>query len=57
MTQDELFEHMREWNAFVRRHNANIFDVMLKMLTIHLKMKNSTPFFQMSHYSSDWKFQ
>ena len=30
MTQDELFEHMREWNAFVRRHNANIFDVMFK---------------------------
>ena len=30
MTQGELFEHMREWDTFVRRHNANIFDVMFK---------------------------
>lgn len=30
MTHDELFEHMREWRAFVRRHNANVFDVMFK---------------------------
>ena len=30
MTHDELFEHMREWRGFVRRHNANIFDVMFK---------------------------
>ena len=37
MTQDELFEHMREWNAFVRRHNANIFDVMFKDVDYSLK--------------------
>lgn len=37
MTQEELFEHMREWNAFVRRHNANIFDVMFKDVDYSLK--------------------
>ena len=26
----EIYRHMAEWNAFVRRHNANIFDVMFK---------------------------
>ena len=37
MTQEELFEHMREWKAFVRRHNANIFDVMFKDVDYSLK--------------------
>ena len=37
MTQEELFEHMREWKAFVRRHNANIFDVMFKDVDDSLK--------------------
>jgi len=37
MTQEELFEHMREWNAFARRHNANIFDVMFKDVDSSLK--------------------
>lgn len=37
MRQDVLFEHMREWNAFVRRHNANIFDVMFKDVDYSLK--------------------
>jgi hypothetical protein len=26
----EIYEQMAEWNAFVRRHNATIFDVMFK---------------------------
>ena len=37
MTQEELFEHMREWKVFVRRHNANIFDVMFKDVDYSLK--------------------
>jgi hypothetical protein len=37
MTQEELFEHIREWNAFVRSHNANIFDVMFKDVDYSLK--------------------
>lgn len=26
----EMYRKMAEWSAFVRRHNANIFDVMFK---------------------------
>lgn len=37
MTQEELFEHMREWNGFTRKHNANIFDVMFKDIDSTLK--------------------
>jgi len=37
MTQGEQFKHMKEWNTFVRRHNANIFDVMFKDVDDSLK--------------------
>lgn len=30
MNLDELYEHMGKWRSFVRKHNANIFDVMFK---------------------------
>lgn len=37
MTREELFEHTREWNAFVRQHNANIFDAIFKDVDHSLK--------------------
>lgn len=37
MKREDLYEHMREWNAFIRRHNANIFDVMFKDVDYLLK--------------------
>lgn len=37
MTQEEQYEHMRKWYAFVRRHNANIFDVMFRDIDYSLE--------------------
>mgnify|MGYP003302363568 CR=1 FL=1 len=39
MTRKEMFEHIGEWSSFVRRHNANIFDVMFKDIDYSLTDK------------------
>ncbi len=40
MTREELFKHIGEWSAFVRRHDANIFDVMFKDIDYSLSHKD-----------------
>ncbi len=42
MTREELFGHMRAWDAFVRRHNANIFDAMFKDIDCTLSDEDLT---------------
>ena len=37
MTEKELYDNMREWRAFLRRHNANIFDALFKDIDYSLK--------------------
>lgn len=36
----EIYRKMAEWRAFVRRHNANIFDVMFKDIDYSLSEKD-----------------
>lgn len=37
MTQEELYDHIATWGAFVRRHDANIFNAMFKDIDYFLK--------------------
>ena len=36
----EIYRNLAEWRAFVRRHNANIFDVMFKDIDYSLSEKD-----------------